>query len=251
MSGHNKWSTIKHKKGKADAIRGRVFTKLIREISIAARMGGGDQDANPRLRKALLEARAANMPKPNIERAVAKGSGELEGVAYEDITYEGYGPGGVAVLVEAVTDNRNRIVSEVRFIFSKHGGKMAEPNSVAYLFEPKGQINLTRGETAEDELYLLALDAGAEDVESEDGETYLVTTDPSVVWTVRDALEEAGFAIDSAEVVKLAATTIILGGSEAAAMLRMVDAFEDNDDVQKVWANFDLDEATLAEMEQE
>ena len=253
MSGHNKWSTIKHKKGKADAIRGRVFTKVIREITLAARVGGGDPDANAQLRKTLLDAKAANMPKHNIERAIAKGTGELEGVSFHDITYEGYGPNGVAVLVDVVTDNRNRTVAEVRHIFSKYGGKTAEPNSVAYLFEPQGQITLQRGDVPEDEMMLLALDAGANDVEAVEGEdgVYSVTTDPTTVWTVRDALEEAGFEIEGAEIAKVAATTIELGGGEAATMLRMVDAFDDNDDVQRVWANFDLDEAALAEMENE
>ena len=243
MSGHNKWSTIKHKKGKTDAIRGRIFTKLIKEITIAAKLGGGDAAGNPRLRKAILDGRAANMPIENITRAVKKGTGELEGVNYEEITYEGYGPGGTAVLIDVLTDNRNRSISDVRIAFNKGGGKMAEPGAVAYLFQTVGHITVGKEGRAEDEMMLLALEAGASDVEDA-GEQWLVTTGFGDLWNVRGKLEAAGVEVADTKVAKVASTTVELGGKDADSMLRLVDMLEDNDDVQNVWANFDLDEET-------
>jgi len=245
MSGHNKWSTIKHKKGKADAIRGRIFTKLIKEITIAARLGGGDPAGNPRLRKAILDGRSNNMPIDNINRAIKKGTGELEGVAYEEITYEGYGPGGTAILIDVTTDNRNRAITDVRTVINKKGGKMAEPGAVAYLFSTQGHILLAKGKVQEDELMLTALDAGANDVTSDD-EQFTVVTEFGDLWAVREKLEAAGYAIADSKVVKVASTSIELSGKEAETMMNLVDALEDLDDVQNVWSNFDLDEATAA-----
>jgi YebC/PmpR family DNA-binding regulatory protein len=247
MSGHNKWSTIKHKKGKADAIRGRIFTKLIKEITIAARLGGGDQSGNPRLRKAVLDGRAANMPIENITRAIKKGTGELEGVAYEEMVYEGYGPGGTALLIDVMTDNRNRAITELRTTVNKKGGKMAEPGAVAYLFSTQGHITVAKDKANEDELMLTALDAGASDVTSDD-EFFTVITDFGDLWAVRDKLEAAGVPIADSKVVKVASTTIELSGKDAETMMNLVDALEDLDDVQNVWSNFDLDDATAAAM---
>lgn len=245
MSGHNKWSTIKHKKGKADAIRGRIFTKLIKEITIAARLGGGDPAGNPRLRKAILDGRSNNMPIDNITRAIKKGTGELEGVAYEELTYEGYGPGGTALLIDVTTDNRNRAITDVRTVMNKKGGKMAEPGAVGYLFSTVGHIFLNKDKIQEDELMLTALDAGATDVTSDD-EQFTVITEFGDLWAVREKLETAGYAIVDSKVVKVASTTIELSGKEAETMMNLVDALEDLDDVQNVWSNFDLDEATAA-----
>lgn len=247
MSGHNKWSTIKHKKGKADAIRGRIFTKLIKEITIAARLGGGDQSGNPRLRKAVLDGRAANMPIENITRAIKKGTGELEGVAYEEMVYEGYGPGGTALLIDVMTDNRNRAITELRTTVNKKGGKMAEPGAVAYLFSTLGYITVAKDKANEDELMLTALDAGASDVTSDD-EFFTVITDFGDLWAVREKLEAAGVPIADSKVVKVASTTIELSGKDAETMMNLVDALEDLDDVQNVWSNFDLDDATAAAM---
>jgi YebC/PmpR family DNA-binding regulatory protein len=247
MSGHNKWSTIKHKKGKADAIRGRIFTKLIKEITIAARLGGGDQSGNPRLRKAVLDGRAANMPIENITRAIKKGTGELEGVAYEEMVYEGYGPGGTALLIDVMTDNRNRAITELRTTVNKKGGKMAEPGAVAYLFSTQGHITVAKDKANEDELMLTALDAGASDVTSDD-EFFTVITDFGDLWAVREKLEAAGVPIADSKVVKVASTTIELSGKDAETMMNLVDALEDLDDVQNVWSNFDLDDATAAAM---
>ncbi len=248
MSGHNKWSTIKHKKGKADAIRGRIFTKVIKEITVAAKLGGGDQAANPRLRKAVLDAKANNMPADNISRAIKKGTGELEGVSYEEITYEGYGPGGTALLVDVTTDNRNRAITEIRMVFNKRGAKMAEPGAVAYLFSAVGQIQVSRDAMGEDDLMLLALDAGAKDVETDD-DSYTVVTEFGDLWTVRDKLEAAGVAIADSKPAKVAATTVELSGKEAESALNLVEALEDLDDVQNVWSNIDIDADTLAALD--
>jgi YebC/PmpR family DNA-binding regulatory protein len=247
MSGHNKWSTIKHKKGKADAARGKVFTKLIKEITVAAKLGGGDASGNPRLRKAISDARANNMPIDNITRAVKKGTGELEGVNYEEVTYEAYGPGGTAVLVDVMTDNRNRAITDVRVAITKNGAKMAEPGAVGYLFTTVGQITVPKGGKSEDDMMLLALDAGASDVQDADDQ-WLVTTGFGDLWTVRDALEKAGCSVGDAKVAKVASTSIELGGKDAESMLKLMDALEDLDDVQNVWSNFDVDEETAARL---
>jgi len=244
MSGHNKWSTIKHKKGAADAKRGKIFTKIIKEISVAAKLGGGDPAANPRLRTAIDKAKGENMPKDNIERAIKKGTGEMEGVNYEEITYEGYGPGGVAVLVEVMTDNRNRTVSEVRSTFTKCNGNMGETGCVAWIFDKKGLITYPKSVDF-DKLFEAAIEAGAEDVAEQD-EQIEVTTDPSSFIEVRDALNGAGFKFENAEVTMIPQTQIKLEGKQAESMLKMIDRLEDNDDVQNVYANFDI---SMEEME--
>jgi YebC/PmpR family DNA-binding regulatory protein len=238
MSGHNKWSTIKHKKGAADAKRGKVFTKIIKEISVAAKLGGGDPAANPRLRTAVDKAKAENMPKDNIERAIKKGAGGLEGVNYEEIVYEGYGPGGVAVLVEVMTDNRNRSVSDVRSIFTKNNGNMGEAGCVSWMFDKKGLIVYDRSVDFE-QIFEAALEAGAEDV-SEQEEQIEVTTDAGAFIEVREALEAKGFKHLNAEVTMIPQTMVALEGKQAESMLRLMDKLEDNDDVQNVYANFDI-----------
>jgi YebC/PmpR family DNA-binding regulatory protein len=238
MSGHNKWSTIKHKKGAADAKRGKVFTKIIKEISVAAKLGGGDPTANPRLRTAIDKAKSENMPKDNIERAIKKGTGEMEGVNYEEITYEGYGPAGVAVLVEVMTDNRNRTVSEVRSIFTKCNGNMGETGCVSWMFDKKGLITYPKSVDF-DKLFEAAIEAGAEDVVEQDDQIE-VTTDPSSFMEVRDALNGAGFTFENAEVTMIPQTMVKLEGKQAESMLKMIDRLEDNDDVQNVYANFDI-----------
>jgi len=241
MSGHSKWSTIKHKKAATDAKRGKIFTKLIKEITIAARMGGGDPDANPRLRTALTAARAENMPKDNMERAVKKGTGELEGVSYEEVTYEGYGAGGAAVFVESLTDNKNRTVADIRYIFGKAGGNLGESGCVAYMFDKKGYLVVEKSATDEDSLMEVALDAGAEDVR-EDGENFEVITEPGDFEAVREAIEQAGIAAIAAEVTMLPQTVTPVAGKEAEQMIRLMENLEDCDDVQKVYTNADLPE---------
>lgn len=238
MSGHNKWSTIKHKKGAADAKRGKIFTKIIKEISVAAKLGGGDPAANPRLRTAVDKAKAENMPKDNIERAIKKGAGGLEGVTYEEIIYEGYGPGGVAVLVEVMTDNRNRSVSEVRSIFTKCNGNMGEAGCVDWMFDKKGLIIYDKSVDF-DALFEAAIEAGADDVAEAD-EQIEVTTEPSSFIEVKEALEAKGFKHQSAEVTMIPQTQIELEGKQAESMLKMMDRLEDCDDVQNVYANFDI-----------
>ncbi len=246
MSGHNKWSTIKHKKGAADAKRGKVFTKLIKEISVAAKLGGGDPAANPRLRTAVDKAKAENMPKDNIERAIKKGAGGLEGVTYEEIVYEGYGPGGAAVLVEVMTDNRNRSVSEIRSIFTKSNGNMGEAGCVAWMFSKKGLITFDKNVDFE-QLFEAAIEAGAEDVSEED-EQFEVTTDPSSFIEVREALVARGFSFSNAEVTMLPQTMVALEGKQAESMLRLMDKLEDNDDVQNVYSNFDISAEEMEKM---
>ena len=246
MSGHNKWSTIKHKKGAADAKRGKVFTKIIKEISVAAKLGGGDPTGNPRLRTAIDKAKAENMPKDNIERAIKKGTGGMEGVTYEEIVYEGYGPGGVAVLVEVMTDNRNRSVSDVRSIFTKCNGNMGEAGCVAWMFEKKGLLVFPKSVDF-DALFEKALELGADDVADEE-EQIEVMTDPSAFIEVRDALEAAGFRPDSAEVTMIPQTMIKLDGKNAENMLKLMDRLEDNDDVQNVYANFDISAEEMEKM---
>ncbi len=246
MSGHNKWSTIKHKKGAADARRGKIFTKLIKEITVAARMGGGDIGANPRLRSAVLAAKSENMPKDNIDRAIKKGTGELEGVSYEEVLYEGYGPGGAAILVESLTDNRNRAVAEIRHILNKGGGNMGSNGCVAWMFDLKGYISLDRKKVDEDLLMETVLDAGAEDVR-EDADEFEVITEPENFETVKQAIEKAGIAYEMAEVTRLPQNTTVLQGKEAEQMLRLMEALEDSDDVQNVYSNFDIPDEMMNE----
>ena len=246
MSGHSKWSTIKRKKGAADAKRGRVFTRLIREITVAAREGGGDPDGNPRLRSAIAAAKADNMPKENIERAIKKGTGDLEGASYEEITFEGYGPKGVAIIVDTLTDNRNRTVSDVRHYFSKFGGNLGETNCVAFMFLTKGLIEVDREGVDEDALLEAALEAGAEDLKTDDEDVYEVMTAPSDFTAVREGLIKAGFEIESAEVTRIPQTTVRLDNEkDAAQMLKLIDALEEMDDAQKVSANFDIPDEIL------
>lgn len=246
MSGHNKWSTIKHKKGAADAKRGQIFTKLIKEISVAAKLGGGDLSANARLRTAVDKAKGENMPKDNIERAIKKGTGGMEGVTYEEIVYEGYGPGGVAVLVEVMTDNRNRTVSEVRSIFTKANGNMGEAGCVAWMFDQKGLI-VYDSSLGFDQLFEAALEAGAEDVAEAD-EQIEVTTAPGSFIEVREALEAKGFKYQNAEITMIPQTMVPLEGKQAESMLRLMDKLEDNDDVQNVYANFDISAEEMEKM---
>ncbi len=244
MAGHSKWANIKHRKGAQDAKRGKVFTKLIKEITVAAKLGGADLDANPRLRTAVDKAKAGNMPKDTIERAIKKGSGDLDGVNYEEGTFEGYGPGGAAVIVEFMTDNRTRTVADVRFIFNKHNGSLGVSGSVAFLFDRKGLIVFDE-EQDFDTLFEIALEAGAEDVKDE-GDGYEIITDPNAFIEVRDALAAQGLQWQSAEVTMLPQTTVQLEGKQAEQMLKMIDKLEDNDDVQNVYANFDIAEEELA-----
>ena len=239
MSGHSKWSTIKRKKGAADAKRGKVFTKIIKEIIIAARSGGGDINANPRLRTAVLAAKAENMPRDNIDRAIKKGTGELEGVNYEEFTYEGYGPGGVAMMLEVLTDNKNRTVAEVRHIFSKQNGNLGEAGCVSWMFEKKGLISVDKTGVDEDRLIEVALDAGALDVK-ESGKEFDVTMPPETFEAVKKKLEETGFKTTYGEVTMVPQTTVRLSGKEAEQMLKLMEGLEDSDDVQKVYANFDI-----------
>ncbi len=240
MSGHSKWSSIKHKKAIVDSKRGKVFTKLIKEITVAARMGGsGDPDANPRLRTALLAARAENMPKDNIERAIKKGTGELEGVNYEENTYEGYGPGGAAILLESLTDNKNRAVADIRHIFAKSGGNLGENGCVAWMFEKKGYIIIEKSAVDEDTLMEKALDAGAEDVRDET-DTFEVITAPEDFETVKEAIEAASIPFTEAEVTMLPSTTTNLVGKEAQQMIRLMENLDDCEDVQKVYTNADI-----------
>ncbi|QGG95143.1 YebC/PmpR family DNA-binding transcriptional regulator [Actinomarinicola tropica] len=248
MSGHSKWATIKHKKGAADKARGKLFAKLIRQVEVAAREGGGDPDSNPTLRTMFQKARDNSVPLDTIERAIKRGTGELEGVTYESITYEGYAPNGVALLVEVLTDNRNRTGSEIKTIFNRSGGSLAEPGAVAWQFERRGVI-LVPGEVGEDDLMLVALDAGAEDI-VDDGGSWRVTCEPSSLSDVRAALDEAGIPVESAEASMVSSTVIALETAEAAkAVLKVVDALDDHDDVQAVHANFDIPESVLEAVE--
>jgi YebC/PmpR family DNA-binding regulatory protein len=244
MSGHSKWHTIKHKKGALDAKRGKLFTKVIKEITIAARSGGGDPNQNPRLRKAINDAKAANMPNDTIDRATKRGTGELEGVHYEEVTYEGYGPGGVAVMVQTTTDNRNRTVSEIRHLFSKHGGNLGESGSVAWMFNKKGQIIVDAGGKGEDEMMELALDAGAEDIQN-DGASYQILTAPEDFHTVLEKVKGTGLEPISAEIAMIPQNTIKLDGSAATHMLKLYEALDDHEDVQSVSSNFEIDDAVM------
>ncbi len=244
MSGHSKWATIKHKKGALDAKRGKVFTRLIKEITIAAKGGGGDPDGNPRLRTAIAAAKAENMPADNIKRAIQKGTGELEGANYEEIQFEGYGPGGVAVIVQCLSDNRNRAVSEIRHAFSKNGGNLGETGSVGYMFTKKGVIIVGKDASDEDKLTEIVLEAGAEDL-ADEGEYWEITTAPNDFEAVLEAVKKAKIETASAEVTMVASTYTKLEGTAASAMLRMLDAIEDLDDTQNVYSNFDMDEAQV------
>jgi YebC/PmpR family DNA-binding regulatory protein len=245
MSGHSKWATIKHKKGATDAKRGKIFTRLIKEITIAAKSGGGDPDGNPRLRGAIVAAKAENMPADNIKRAIQRGTGELEGVSYEEITYEGYGPGGVALIVDVLTDNKNRAVSEIRHAFSKNGGNLGESNSVSWMFTKKGVITVAKSAANEDKLTEIVLEAGAEDL-SDEGEHWEVLCDPKDFEAVTEALKAAKITPEHAEVTKIASTYTKLEGTQANAMVRLLETIEDLDDTQNVYSNFDFDEASMS-----
>ena len=247
MSGHSKWATIKHKKGALDAKRGKIFTRLIKEITIAAKNGGGDPDANPRLRGAVAAAKAENMPADNIKRAIQRGTGELPGVTYEEFTLEGYGPGGVAVLAEISTDNRNRTVSEMRHVFSKNGGNMAEAGAVAWMFHKKGDIIIAKSAAKEEDLMNIVLEAGAEDLR-DDGEAWEILTEPSAFEAVHEAVKKAGITPESASVAMIPQNYIKLEGSQASTMIRLMEALEDQDDVQNVHSNFDIDQKLLEEV---
>ncbi len=245
MSGHSKWATIKRKKAVTDGKRGRLFTQIIKEITIAARMGGGDPKANPRLRLAVDKAKGSNMPADNIKRAIQKGTGELPGVSYEDMVYEGYGPGGVALMIESVTDNKNRTVSEIRHILERHSGNLGATNSVAWMFNRKGSITVAKTGPDEDTLMEIALEAGAEDMTTE-GDTYEITTSPEAFGTVRDALEAKGIVAESAEIQLVPENTVKVGEKDAEQVLKLMELLEDHDDVQHVYANFDIDDDVLA-----
>jgi len=241
MSGHSKWATIKRKKGAADAKRGKIFTKLIKEITIAARQGGGDPAGNPRLRLAIDNAKAANMPADNVDRAIKKATGELEGVSYVELMYEGYGPGGVAILVEVATDNKNRTVAEVRHIFSKMGGSMGESGSVAWMFERKGIISIKRDGKSEDEVMEIVLDAGADDMQTEE-DIFEVTTSLESFETVRKTLVDKSLEIENASLEWIAKNTLAVGGEDAEKVVKIIESLEDNDDVQNVFSNADIQE---------
>jgi YebC/PmpR family DNA-binding regulatory protein len=248
MAGHSKWKQIKRKKAVTDARRASSWTKVIREITVAAKSGGGDPAGNPRLRTAIDAAKAVNMPSDNIDRAIKKGTGELEGTVYEELTYEGYGPGGAAIFIEATTDNPNRTVAEIRHAFSRNGGNLGATNSVAWMFDRKGQIYLDAGKYGEDSTLEAALDAGAEDFARE-GDQYIVTTAPAAFHTVQDALGARKFAIDSAELTMVPKNTVKVEGADAERILRLMEALEELDDVSRVSSNFDIDAAQLAEAE--
>ncbi|HNZ09877.1 MAG TPA: YebC/PmpR family DNA-binding transcriptional regulator [Smithellaceae bacterium] len=248
MSGHSKWSTIKRKKGAIDAKRGKIFTKIIKEITLAARLGGGDIDGNARLRQAVMAAKEENMPKDNIERAIKKGIGGGEGAAaYEEVTYEGYGPGGAAVIVDVMTDNKNRTVAEIRHIFSKHGGNLGENGCVSWIFAKKGSIVIDKKAIGEDELMELVLEAGAEDVRTE-GSEYEVITEPAAFEAVKKAIDEKKIKHLSASIGKIPSNTVKLDAGKAESMLKMMEKLEDNDDVQNVYSNFDIDEDVMEKL---
>ena len=249
MSGHSKWATIKRKKGALDAKRGKVFTKWIKEITIAARNGGGDPAGNPRLRTAILGAKGVNMPADNIERAIKKGTGELEGASYEEVTYEGYGPGGIAILMDTVTDNRNRTTGELRHLLTKSGGRMAEAGAVQYMFHSKGVLVVPRSAVDEDTLLGLVLDAGAEDVDTDDPESFEVRTPPQQFEAVKAALAAKGIATTSAELAKVPQNVISLAEKDAEQALKLMEALEDHDDVQRVSSNLDITADILAKIQ--
>ena len=249
MSGHSKWASIKHKKGAADAKRGRLFTRIIKELTVAARDGGGDADMNPRLRTVIGDAKAANMPAENIKRAIRRGTGEEPGVSYEEVTYEAYGPGGAALLIQCLTDNTNRAVGEIRHLLSKHAGHLGTTNSVAWMFHKQGHLVIEQGQANEETLMSAAIDAGADDFR-EDGDCWEIVSAPDVFNTVRDAVAATGVTPISAQIAMLPATFVRLEGRPAQQMIKLMDVLEDHDDVQHVWSNFDIDakeiEASLA-----
>jgi YebC/PmpR family DNA-binding regulatory protein len=240
MSGHSKWSTIKHKKGAADAKRGKVFTRIIKEMTVAARLGGGDIEGNPRLRSAVAEAKANNMPKDNIERAVKRGTGELEGAQYEEVTYEGYGPGGVAIIVEALTDNTNRTTPEIRHMFEKHGGNFGAQGSVKFQFERKGYFAVEKSAADEDKLMEIALEAGADDLQSSDPEVFEVFTRPESFEAVRQALEAAKIATVEAKIDMIPGNYVTLDEAKSKQVMRLLEVLDDHEDTQNVWSNFDV-----------
>jgi YebC/PmpR family DNA-binding regulatory protein len=241
MSGHSKWHTIKHKKGAADAKRGRVFTRIIKELTVAARAGGGDPDTNPRLRTIVAEAKAGNMPAENIKRAIRRGTGEEPGVQYEEVTYEGYGPGGVALIIETLTDNKNRTVGEIRHLLTKYGGDLGQSNSVSWKFEKKGYIVIEKAKATEDTLMAAALDAGADDLR-DDGDNWEVVSAPEAFPAIKEAVEKLGIESASAQVAMLPKNYVSLEGRAAQSMLKLLDLLEDHDDVQHVWSDMDVDE---------
>lgn len=247
MSGHSKWATIRRDKEKNDSARGRTFSKLIKEITVAARMGSGDVDTNPRLRTAVAAAKAANMPSTNVDRAIKKGTGELPGVSYEEVTYEAYGPGGTALLIEVMTDNRNRAVSEIRHLVAKNGGNMGENGSVSWMFQRRGVIAVPATATDEDTLMMAALDAGADDVRL-DGESFTVTTSPDRLETVRGALTAAKLPVEAAEVQQVPQTYVPVDAGAARSVIRLMEALDEHDDVQHVWSNFDIADELLASL---
>jgi YebC/PmpR family DNA-binding regulatory protein len=244
MSGHSKWSTIKHKKGAADAKRGRLFTKLIKEITMAAKVGGGIVESNPRLRSAVQAAKKASMPADNIEKAIKRGTGELEGVTYEEVVYEGYGPGGAALLIEAMTDNKNRTTSEIRHLLTKYGGNMGSAGSVAFQFHKKGYLAVEKSSTKEDTLMELALECGAEDLKSEDADLFEITTDPASFEDVKAKIEEKGIPVQTAEIQMVPQSTIAVA-DKGPALLKLLELVEEHDDVQKVWSNGDIEDKYL------
>jgi YebC/PmpR family DNA-binding regulatory protein len=248
MSGHNKWSTIKHKKGAADAKRGKLFSKIIKEITVAARMGGGDPEGNARLRSALLSAKAANMPKDNIDRAIKKGTGELEGYNLEEITYEGYGPGGVAILVNCMTDNKNRAVADIRHLFSKYNGNLGETGCVGWMFGKKGFASVDKSAADEETLYDLALEVGAEDI-SDQGDAYEILMAPEEIESLRTALEAKGIKYSTLEVQMVPQTNVTLTGKQAQQALKLMDALEELDDVQSISSNFDISDEEMAALQ--
>jgi YebC/PmpR family DNA-binding regulatory protein len=244
MSGHSKWHSIKHKKGALDAKRGKIFTRIIKELTVAARVGGGDPGSNPRLRTIVAEAKSVNMPGENIARAIRRGTGEEPGVSYEEITYEGYGPGGAAVIIESLTDNRNRTVGELRHLLSKHGGNLGEANSVAWMFEKKSYIVVDKAKADEETLMAAALDAGADDMR-DDGDNWEVISAPNVHESVLEAVKKLGFEPSSAQIAMLPQNYIKLEGKTAQQMVKLMDALDDHDDVQHVWSNFDIEEKEI------
>lgn len=247
MSGHSKWSQIKHKKASTDAKRGKIFTKIVKEISVAARTGGGDPEGNPRLRTAIEKAKEVNMPSDNIKKAIMKGTGELPGTTYEEVIYEGYGPGGMALLIETLTDNKNRTVSEVRHILSKNGGSLGEAGCVAWMFEKKGYILVEKSKVDEDTLMSIVLDAGAEDMKNDPKEdNYEIITSPENLNTVKETIEKQNITVSLSEITMLPKSYVPIEGSTAEQMVRLIDALEDNDDVQNVYANFDIPEEAMA-----
>jgi YebC/PmpR family DNA-binding regulatory protein len=245
MSGHSKWATIKRKKAVTDSRRGKIFTQIIKEITIAAKSGGGDPSGNPRLRLAIDKAKSSNMPADNIKRAIMKGTGELPGVSYEDVTYEGYGPGGVALIIESVTDNKNRTVSEIRHLLERNGGKFGATGSVAWIFHKKGTIRTPKGAMTEDDMLSIVLDAGADDLRL-DGDSFEITTSPEAFEAVKKAIEDQHIAIEEAEIHKVPENTVRVEGPDAEKVLKLMEALEEHDDTQHVYANFDIDEKILA-----